>query len=198
MNMKRLMCLMIVPALMACAPEGGLDSSGRGDPAPLVYAPEGTQISLSNTVNGTVSESQITAGRATGAKGALIRADGTQGGFYPGCWNCGGEMQIEEALYAALWPLETGKIASFLRTAPDGNKARVVIRVAGREQIETAAGSFDTYLMEGQVQHLTGPQYDAKVRAWWAPDPGWVVKAQGSDSTGANLASEVVALSGRP
>ncbi|MFK7945225.1 MAG: hypothetical protein AB8B85_20245 [Paracoccaceae bacterium] len=190
--MIRFLSILLLPALLSCTPQAGLDTSGRGAPAPLVYAPEGTLIRLSNTVNGQVSESRITAGRALGPQGALIRSNGTQGSFYPGCWDCGGGMQIEEALYTALWPLETGKIASFIRTAQDGNKARVVIRVAGREQVETPAGSFDTYLLEGRVQHLTGPQYEANVRAWWASDPGWVVKAQGSDSAGTSLASEVV------
>ncbi|MEM1299148.1 MAG: hypothetical protein AAGH68_07680 [Pseudomonadota bacterium] len=191
--MRTLVVIMAL-ALAACTPQAGLDTSGRGDPAPLVYAPEGTQIRLSNTIDGQVSESAITAGRAFGPRGALVRADGTQGAFYPGCWNCGGSMVIEEAQYAALWPLETGKTAAFLRTAPNGDKARVVIRVAGRETLETPAGSFDTYLMEGRVNHLTGAAYDANVKAWWAPDPGWVVRATGSDSTGRSLSSEVVSF----
>ena len=190
--MKRILWALPLAVLAACAPQAGLDTSGRGDPAPLVYAPAGTQILLSNTIDGQVSETRITAGRPVGAKGALVRADGSQGSFYPGCWSCGGGMVIEEAQYAALWPLETGKIASFIRTSSAGEKARVVIRVAGREAIETPAGSFDTYLLEGKVQHLTGAPYDAQVRAWWAPDPGWVVKATGSDSKGRNLSSEVV------
>lgn len=190
----RVFGIVMVLALAACTPQGGLDTSGRGDPAPLVYAPEGTQIRLSNTVDGQVSQNTITAGRALGARGALVRADGTQGAFYPGCWNCGDGMRIEEAQYAALWPLETGKIASFVRTSPGGEKARVVIRVAGRETVETAAGSFETYLLEGRVNHLTGAAYDAEVKAWWAPEPGWVVKAQGSDSKGRALASEVVSF----
>ena len=103
-------------------------------------------------------------------------------------------MVIEEAKYAALWPLETGKEAAFLRTAPDGNKARVVIKVAGTQTIETPAGTFDTYLLDGRIEHLTGPRYSAQVRAWWAPGPGWVVRAEGGDSQGSTLSSQVVEI----
>ena len=193
--MRRWIGLLLPVLLLACAESGGLDASGRGAPAPLLYAPERTGVVLSNTVNDKVSESRITVGRATGPRGVFIRSDGTQGSFYPGCWNCGGAMQIEEAQYAALWPLETGKTVSFLRTAPDGAKARVVIRVAGRERVETKAGSFETFRLDGRLTSLTGPEFTAQVRAWWAPKPGWVVKAEGSDSQGARLASEVAAFS---
>ena len=179
--------------LAACAdrPEG-LDTFGRGDPASLTYAPAGTRIVLVNQANGQSTQTNITAGQPTGLRGAYTRDDGASGGFYPGCWGCGGGMQIEEAKYGQLWPLETGKTVSFLRTAPDGNKARVVIRVAGSETIETPAGNFETYLLDGRIEHLTGPRYSAQVRAWWAPGPGWVVKAEGGDSQGSTLSSQVV------
>lgn len=181
-------------ALAGCAQPGPLDSSGRGDPARLTYAPPGTRIALTNNANGQVTETRLTAGQATGPRGAFDREDGVAGGFYPGCWGCGGDMVIEEEKYLALWPLETGKETGFLRTAPDGEKARVVIRVAGTQVIETPAGQFDTYLLDGRIEHLTGPRYSAQVRAWWAPDPGWVVRAEGGDSQGSTLSSEVVEI----
>lgn len=186
--------LMIVPLILsACADQrGGLDRSGRGDPARLTYVPPGTRIVLANTANGKTSETRITAGQPTGLRGAYTGDNGASGGFYPGCWGCGGQMQIEEDKYAALWPLETGKSASFLRTSPSGEKARVLITVAGTETIETPAGRFDTYLLDGRVEHLTGARYSAQVRAWWAPGPGWVVKAEGGDSQGSTLSSMVV------
>ncbi len=188
--------LLVAPLLLsliltACAQRQDLDASGRGDPASLTYAPAGTAITLSNSANGKTSETRITAAQATGVRGAYRREDGQPGSFYPGCWGCGGNMQIEEAKYAALWPLETGKEVSFLRTAPDGQKARVVIRVAGIQTIDTPAGTFETYLLDGRVKHLNGPDYSANVRAWWAPQPGWVVKAEGGDSQGSNLSSQV-------
>ena len=170
----------------------GLDTSGRGDPARLTYAAPGTRIVLVNQANGQSSQTNITAGQPAGLRGAYTRDDGAAGGFYPGCWGCGGAMQIEEDKYAQLWPLETGKAVSFLRTAPDGNKARVVIRVAGSETIDTPAGTFETYLLDGRIEHLTGARYSAQVRAWWAPGPGWVVKAEGGDSQGSTLSSQVI------
>jgi hypothetical protein len=103
-------------------------------------------------------------------------------------------MQIEIDKYSQLWPLETGKNVAFLRTAPDGQKARVIIRVSGTQEIETAAGKFDTYILDGRIEHLTGPRYSAQVRAWWAQDPGWVVKAEGGDSQGSTLSSEVAKI----
>lgn len=185
-------------ALAACGPQPGegVDSSGKGAPAPLVYAAAGTAIVLANTVADQRTESSITAGVPSGPRGAFIRPDGSEGAFYPGCWDCGGAMQVDEAAYAALWPLETGKSTSFVRTAPDGSKARIVISVAGTEVIETPAGRFQTYVLDGQTVHLTGARYSANVRAWWAPDPGWVVRAEGRDSTGIARASEVTALTG--
>lgn len=170
---------------------GGLDRSGRGDPARLSYAEQGTGIRLVNTANGKTSETIITAGQSSGLRGAYTGANGQTGGFYPGCWGCGGQMQIEEDKYGALWPLETGKQVTFLRTAPDGQQARVVIRVAGLDEIETEAGRFEAYMLDGRIEHITGPRYSAQVRAWWAPGPGWVVKAEGGDSQGSTLSSEV-------
>ena len=191
----RLAAPLIALAMAGCVEQSrGLDTSGRGDPARLTYAAPGTRIVLVNNANGQTNQTNITAGQALGARGAYTRDDGFQGSFYPGCWGCGSGMQIEEAKYAALWPLETGKTASFLRTAPDGNKARVVIRVAGTETIETPAGNFETYLLDGRIEHLTGPRYSAQVRAWWAPGPGWVVKAEGGDSQGSTLSSQVIEL----
>lgn len=187
-------CAATILLLAACQSGIGPDRTGRGGPAQLVYAPVGTQITLLNASNGTASETQITAAAATGLRGAYTTTTGTSGGFYPGCWGCGGSMQIEENLYAALWPLETGKSVAFLRTAPDGQKARVIIRVSGTQTVETPAGSFDTYILDGRIEHLTGPRYSAQVRAWWAQDPGWVVKAEGGDSQGSTLSSEVAKI----
>ena len=186
------MALLMV--LSACQSGIAPDRTGRGGPAQLFYAPVGTEIKLLNASNGKTSESSITVAAPTGTRGAYTNASGGVGGFYPGCWGCGGSMQIEEAKYAALWPLETGKNVAFLRTSPDGQKARVIIRVAGTQEIETAAGKFDTYILDGRIEHLTGPRYSAQVRAWWAQDPGWVVKAEGGDSQGSTLSSEVAAV----
>ncbi len=193
---------LLVPLLAGCvainvpganAPDG-LDTSGSGDPAPLVYAAAGTEIALQNVIDGQSSQSRITVVDTIGLRGAFTRTNGTPGGVYPGCWGCGGTMRIEEALYGALWPLETGKQVTFVRTAPDGTKARAVIRVAGSEVIKTPAGTFRTYRLDGQINSLTGPAYQASVQAWWASDPGWVVQATGSDSDGRRLSSKVVEI----
>jgi hypothetical protein len=163
-------------------------------PASLTYAAPGTQFLLENIVDGARSEQAVTAGPATGLRGAYTNSSGQPGGFYPGCWGCGGTAQIEEDLYARLWPLETGKQVGFLRTSSDGNRARVIIRVAGTERLETPMGDIDTFKLEGRLQGLTGPEYTANVEAWWAPDPGWVIRAVGSDSQGRSLSSKVIAI----
>ncbi|MEM9063328.1 MAG: hypothetical protein AAGD13_22945 [Pseudomonadota bacterium] len=186
--------LMAAVVLSACADSRFIDRTGRQGPAQLVYAPAGTELKLVNASNGKPSETRITVNAPTGLRGSFTREDGTTGGFYPACWGCGGSNVIEEAEYAKLWPLETGKSVGFLRTAPDGQKARVVIRVAGTASIETMAGQFDTYILDGRIEHLTGPRYSAQVRAWWAQDPGWVVKAEGGDSQGSTLSSEVASV----
>ncbi|MEO1490603.1 MAG: hypothetical protein AAFV19_00435 [Pseudomonadota bacterium] len=194
--------LILVPLLAGCVAinvpgagtPDGLDTSGRGAPAPLVYAAAGTEIALQNIVDGQTTQTRITVSKPAGLRGAFARPDGTVGAVYPGCWGCGGSVQIEEALYGALWPLETGKQVTFLRTALDGTKARAVIRVAGIETIRTEAGTYRTYRLDGQINALTGPAYQASVRAWWAPDPGWVVRAEGSDSSGRRLTSVVTEI----
>jgi hypothetical protein len=131
---------------------------------------------------------------ASGPRGSFVAEDGHVGGVYPGCWDCGLPMQIDEAAYAALWPLAPGKQTAFIRTSPDGSRARVLIRVGGRESVETRAGVFDAWLLDGRVENVTGPRHSAQVRAWWAPDPGWVVKAEGGDSLGNTLTSEAVSV----
>lgn len=183
-------------ALLLAACQSGIapDRTGRGGPAQLVYAPVGTQLKLLNASNGVTSETELTVKASSGLRGAYTTSTGKTGGFYPACWLCGGDMQIEVGKYAALWPLETGKSVAFLRTSPDGQKARIVIRVSGTQTIETPAGSFDTYILDGRVEHLTGPRYSAQVRAWWAQDPGWVVKAEGGDSQGSTLSSQVASI----
>ncbi|MEM6622261.1 MAG: hypothetical protein AAF674_08545 [Pseudomonadota bacterium] len=186
-----LISLTLAATLTACG-GSGLDVSGRGDPARLLYAEVGTEITLQNTINGTTSQTEITALRPAGAQGRFRAADGVEGSFYPGCWDCGAPNVVDDAIYASLWPLETGKQVSLLRTAPDGQKARVVIRVAGIQDVETPVGTLETYLLDGRIEHLTGPRYSAQVRAWWAPGPGWVVKAEGGDSKGATLSSQMI------
>ena len=172
----------------------GLDRSGAAPPAPLAYAAPGTRIALLSTVDGQIERTEITADVPEGPRGGYIGADGRSGGFYPGCWGCGGLARIDEAAYLDLWPLETGKRVTFLRENPDGTQHRVVIRVAGTERIETAAGPFDTYLLDGRIETVTGGRFSAQVRAWWAPDPGWVVRAEGGSGSGSVLTSEVVAI----
>lgn len=190
----------LIPALVAvgllsgCEQPGTFNGAASDDPARLVYAPAGTKIKLLNAVNGKPSESSITAGAATGVRGAFLDANGVPGGFYPGCWGCGGTTTIEEEVYARLWPLDAGKQVTFIRTADNGEKARVVIRVAGIETIETPAGTFKTWTLDGRIENLSGPRYSAQVRAWWAPQPGWVVKAEGGDSRGNTLSSQVAEI----
>ncbi len=187
--MRAVLCLVVLIGA-GCA-DRSLDVSGRGDPARLLYAEAGTQITLESAANGTPTETEITVVNAAGPQGRFRRADGTEGSFYPACWACGAPNTIEEALYSQLWPLETGKQVSFLRTSPDGQEARVFIRVSGIEDVTTPAGTFETYQLDGRIEHLTGPRYSAQVRAWWAPGPGWIVKAEGGDSRGATLSSQV-------
>ena len=70
----------------------------------------------------------------------------------------------------------------------------VAAGVAGLETVETAAGAFEAYALDGRIEHVTGPRYSAQVRAWWAPGPGWVIKAEGGDSRGNTLSSQVAEI----
>lgn len=168
--------------------------TGLGDASHLTYAPAGTGITLRTTVNGEPRATRLTVGAPQGLRGIYTGESGEPVGFYPGCWACGGAMRIDEAGYARLWPLEPGKRVTFLRTAPDGGQARVQISVAGREKVRTPAGTFDTWVLDGRIETLTGPAYSAQERVWWAPDPGWTVKAEGGDSRGNTLSSELADL----
>lgn len=192
-NLRKSLCAALALTLLtACDPPRGSKDNPVGTPALLAYAAPGTQIVLENKVNDIVGRTRITAGEARGPRGAYVGEDGKPGGFYPGCWGCGGDRIIDEEAYRRLWPLEKGKRAVFERISPNGDKARVAITVAGNERITTPAGTFDTWILVGRVEHLTGPVYSAQVRAWWAPGPGWVVRARGGDSNGSAFSSEVV------
>ena len=190
--MYRLAILAAALFVTACVEPGPAGRGTPGNAAILSYAPPGTRIALRNSVNGEITEESITAGSPNGPRGAYMGEDGTAGGFYPGCWGCGSDMVIDEAAYQQLWPLETGKRVVFLRTAPDGQKARIIITVDGTERVTTPAGTFDAWVLDGRMEQVTGTPYSAQVRAWWAPGPGWVVKASGGDSRGNTLTSEVI------
>lgn len=194
--MRAMFFLALTTALVlaGCDQRPTPDRIGRGAPVQLAYAEPNTRITLANAANGTLSETTITVLPATGFRGAYAGSNGQIGSFYPGCWGCGSGMSIEEEKYANLWPLETGKQVVFLRTAADGQQARVQIRVAEFETVATRAGEFQAYALDGRIEHITGPRYSAQVRAWWAPGPGWVVKAEGGDSRGNTLSSQVSEL----
>lgn len=196
MRTPAIIAILATLGLSACNDRvlGGNDDPVRGTPVQLTYAEPGTKIRLVNSSNGQQSETRITAGAPTGLRGAYTTDDGRFGSFYPGCWGCGDGMTIEEEKYAQLWPLEVGKQVVFLRTAADGQKARMVIRIAGIETVEAAGRTYEAYQFDGRLENITGPRYSAQVRAWWAPRPGWVVKAEGGDSLGNTLSSQVAEL----
>ena len=183
--------LVLALGLAACDPPLGGPENPVGSSTLLAYAPPGTEIVLESTINNEISRSRLTAGDHRPPRGAYLAEDGSQRNFYPACWGCG-DKQIDEAAYGTLWPLETGKFASFLRIAATGETARVIVRVAGKERLATPAGTFDTWILEGRVESETGPAYSAQVRAWWAPGPGWVVRARGGDSEGNAFSTEVL------
>lgn len=187
----RISALVLALALAACSGERNLPDPSV-PPANLVYAPAGTRIELLNMVNGEASRERITVAPQTGLRALFTDAQGRAGSAYPGCWGCSAEMTIEENQYAALWPLETGNEVMFLRTGPEGQAARVFIRVSGRDTVKTPAGTFEAWMLDGRVENLTGERHSAQVRAWWAPEPGWVVRAEGGDSRGNTLSSQVV------
>ena len=133
---RRAAALSLAALLAACAapelPPLAQDPAAAS-PA-LAYAPPGTRITLANSVNGRPSETRITVAGASGPRGSFVAEDGHAGGVYPGCWDCGLPMRIDEAAYAALWPLAPGKQTAFIRTSPDGSRARVLIRVGGARE----------------------------------------------------------------
>lgn len=176
--------------LVACEGSGiGVGTGGGGRPD---YAPSGTRIELANLVGGVASTSAITVASASGAEGRYVSDAGETGTYYPGCWGCGGEMVIDLAEYAKLWPLEPGNAVSFTRTAPDGGTAEVTIRVVGEEKIETPAGFFETLILASRIEATSGAPWSAQMRSWWSPALGWVVRSEGSDSNGLSIRSELV------
>ncbi len=178
-------------AAAACLLLAACGTPGK-DPGTIRYAESGTQIALSNVVDGQVGTALITVGSSSGTEGSYVGADGQTGTFYPGCWGCGGDVEIEREKYDALWPLAPGKSVEFMRTGPDGSQAKVTIRVVGNEKIETGAGFFDTVLLESRMESTSGAPWTAVLRTWWSDKLGWAIKSEGEDSRGTTLSSEVV------
>lgn len=176
--------------LVAC---GGGSGPGGGDA--IRFAEDGTQIELSNIVDGVPSSTVITVADASGTEGRYLAADGSVGTFFPGCWGCGGEMQIEREVYDTLWPLQPGNSVSFLRTGPGGDQAQVTIRVTGRERVETPAGFFETKVLSSTIESRSGDAWSAEMRTWWSEQLGWAVRSQGNDSRGTSIFSEIVRVS---
>ena len=186
--------------MVACAPgptehERVIALRAPAGPAQLLYAPVGTRIVMLNEINGSPTESTITVDRAEGIFGAFLDGNRRPGAYLPGCWGCSGDSEIEAERYARLWPLVPGNAVSFVRASPSGQVAEVSIRVAGRAKVETVLGAFDTYILDGRIEHVNGPRYSAQLRSWWAPGLGWVIKTTGGDSRGNTVESQIVDFS---
>ena len=164
------------------APEG---------PARLLYAPVGTRILLINAINGAPVETEVTVGRADGIFGTYRNGAAETGAYLPGCWGCTPGMQISPQAYGALWPLQPGKQVRFRRIDAGGQAAEVTISVTGTERLATPLGEFETYVLDGRIQHVGGAPYSAQMRSWWAPGLGWVIKTAGGDSRGNTFESQI-------
>lgn len=170
------------------------------EPAPLAYAAPGTKISYSrkgvNRGNRSSVNRSIEILETETARGRYKRPDGSTGSIYPGCFACGGDRQIEEDKYAALWPLEVGKEVTFLRWRAAGSKSQITIIVSGTETVTTPAGTFDTYVLTGKIKNIEGNRWSASVTDWWAPSVGWIVKKQTKETDGDFSKLEVTEIVG--
>lgn len=132
--------------------------------------------------------------KVIGTKGLAIvreRADGSSGYIVPFCWGCVVNnpswrytYRFDEEKYGALWPLAVGKSTTFTRIRSDNGRSWThTLTVAAKETLRTPAGTFDAYRVTGRVA-LNGGDWNALATYWWAPEVGYIVKAESQQSLG--------------
>jgi len=88
------------------------------------------------------------------------------------CLNRGAE--IDEKVYAKLWPLTVGKKVKIDRVSGRGSWTNE-ITVTGTEKLKTAFGTIDTYRIISKSES-TNSDWWGNRDYWYAPSVGWTVK----------------------
>jgi len=91
-----------------------------------------------------------------------------------------------------VWPLKIGNSVSYSRKK--GNrKWNDSIKVLGTETITVGAGTFDTFILLFKSKRDNNKWY-GQFKAWYAPNVGWAVKREYSDSERKSTKSEVIEI----
>lgn len=113
-----------------------------------------------------------------GFKLNLKNALGNELTFFECCY-FPGPLTVEPGAFEKLWPLAVGKAitakVSNTKTAEDWE---LKIRIVRREKVEAAGRSFDTFLMEVDLQGLGKNKHHSIANNWFAPEVGFPVKRE--------------------
>ncbi len=87
------------------------------------------------------------------------------------------DHQIDKSAAEAIWPLEIGKMVTFLEQAGDDGWCHTV-SILRNESIVLPAGSFATIVIEDSMHSLRDTQGNVNLTRtfWYAPSAHWVVK----------------------
>jgi len=161
------------------------------------YAKKGTQItwSYNNVDSKGKREKGTSTVLVTGKSGVLGRYKSHHGEskFAPGCWRCSRSGYIfDQAAYASLWPLKTGKKVSFsLKSTKSGNTYVTTIKVGKLKKVKLDFGTVEAYELK-ETLRFTESSWKANVTTYWAPSFGWSVKYNYKDSAGARRKASVI------
>ena len=153
------------------------------DPAAFAPPGPGTFI-IGRRADGTLERTRV-----LGTDGYAIRLDqdGQRVARVPFCYGCGNPRYeaLDTEAYAALWPLETGKTATFRRETEAGTTRIHTVTVTGTETLETEFGPAPVYVVREEVRAAGADSYRATRTVWYAPQLGWPVKAEWQAPEGA-------------
>lgn len=158
-----------------------------------VAAPAGTVLVWKITKPGSTEYRENIMEPTYGFRMAYKRRGEQDAAWVPFCYGCA-RHPFEEEKYSRLWPLEVGKSVTLLRNRRDGTRQwEHTIEVAGIEQIEVGAGTFDTFHII-EKSHSVGRKWKAENHYWWAPSVGYMVKNKMSDNEGESSTTELAEL----
>lgn len=91
------------------------------------------------------------------------------------CMSCARrDTEIDEKIYASLWPLTVGKKVTIDRVSGRGAWVNV-ITITGTEKLKTNFGTLDTYRVISKSESANSDWWGNR-DYWYAPSVGWVVK----------------------
>jgi len=159
-------------------------------PAPFKPVAAGITLDWKNAA-GDKSGTQIFAGN-DGFK-TKYAWNGKESSAYTVCLWCSSRgAEINEKVYATLWPLTVGKSVTIDRASGRGSWTNKII-VEGTEKITLAFGAIDTYRVVNKSTSATG-SWEGERIYWYAPSIGWIVKHKHSDNEGKAYAWEVTGI----